>query len=456
MRGYCPSAKLELIWERTARQSRRTHLTTEPLQRQGKTEMIRGLIGFHAAYTAALGLTMFCVLAVAGCAVLPRNAAPENRLERGRIPGMPSEIRALGLTPSPVLQSDFAKALLDGGMAQACDLRDGNPVFCVLIVSGGGGFGAYGAGLLNGWTASGTRPMFKIVTGVSTGSLIAPFAFLGPDWDDELKAAYMGITSDSDVATSLGLYGILTSDALLSSEPLQRLIARYIDLKMLAATAKEHRSGRRLYIGTTNMDAQRFTIWNMGAIAASGRPDALELFRKVFLASSSIPIFMPPVLFDIDVDGQRFDEMHADGGVQAQFFVPLRVIDLPAAIKEAQANGFSYTPSPRMFVVRNGKFTPEPKRVERGIRPIAERTIATMIQAMGQSDLYRIFAVARVRGGDFHYSQVPEDFIWRSDQEFDGPEMKRLYDIGYMRGFDGTAWAETPPGLFIINTAPTD
>lgn len=418
--------------------------------------MIRGFIAFRAAHTAALGLTMFCVLAVAGCAVLPRNPAPKNRLERARIPGMPPEIRALGLTPSPVLQSDFAKAIVDGGMEQACDLRDGNPVFCVLIVSGGGGFGAYGAGLLNGWTASGTRPRFKIVTGVSTGSLIAPFAFLGPDWDNELKAAFTGIASDDDVATSVGFFGLLTNDALSSSEPLQRLIASYVGPEMLAAIAEEHRSGRRLYVGTANMDAQRFTIWNIGAIAASGRPDALELLRKVLLASSSIPIIMPPVLFDIDVDGQRFDEMHADGGVQAQFFVPLRVIDLPAAIKEAQVNGFAYTPSPRMFVIRNAKFTPEPKRVERGIRPIAERTIATMIQAMGRSDLYRIFAIARVRGGDFHYSQVPADFIWRSDQEFDGPEMKRLYDIGYMRGVDGTAWPETPPGLFIINTAPTD
>ena len=418
--------------------------------------MIRGFIAFRAAHTTALGLTMFCVLAAAGCAVLPRNAAPENRLEHARIPGMPPEIRALGLTPSSVLQSDFAKAIVDGGMEQACALRDGNPVFCVLIVSGGGGFGAYGAGLLNGWTASGTRPRFKIVTGVSTGSLIAPFAFLGPDWDEELKAAYMGIAGDDDVATSRGFLGLLTNDAFSSSEPLQGLIASHVGPEMLAAIAEEHRSGRRLYVGTANMDAQRFTIWNMGAIAASGRPDALELFRKVLLASSSIPIIMPPVLFDIDVDGQRFDEMHADGGVQAQFFVPLRVINLPAAIKEAQANGFAYTPSPRMFVIRNAKFTPEPKRVERGILPIAERTISTMIQAMGQSDLYRIFAIARVRGGDFHYSQVPADFIWRSDQEFDGPEMKRLYDIGYMRGVDGTAWAETPPGLFIINTAPTD
>ena len=171
---------------------------------------------------------------------------------------------------------------------------------------------------------------------------------------------------------------------------------------------------------------------------------------------TSLPIIMPPVLFDVEVDGERFDEMHTDGGVQAQFFVPLRVIDLPGAIREARANGFPGTPSPRMFVVRNAKFTPEPKPVDRGIAPIAERTISTMIQAMGQADLYQIFAIARARGGDIQYTEVPADFTWDSDQKFDGPEMRRLFDIGYARGADGSAWARTPPGLFSINTAPSE
>ena len=416
----------------------------------GRTAVLR------TAGAARRLLAVCCLLSTAACAVLPRNAVPDDRVEAATIPGMPPEIRALGLAPSPMLQHDFANAIVDGGMEQACDLRDGEPVLCVLVVSGGGGYGAYGAGLLNGWTASGTRPEFKIVTGVSTGSLIAPFAFLGPEWDDELRTAYTGIASDDDVVSSRGFLGLLTSDALSSTEPLQSLIADYVDDDMLAAIAEEHRSGRRLYVGTTNMDAQRFTIWNMGAIAVSRRPEALELFRSVLLASSSVPIIMPPVLFDVDIDGRTFDEMHADGGIQAQFFVPLRVIDLPAAIREAQADGFAHTPSPRMFVIRNARFTPEPESVDRGIPAIAERTISTMIQAMGRSDLYQIFAVARVRGSDFQYSEVPADFVWESDQEFDGEEMRRLYDIGYDRGFDGTAWARTPPGLFDVNTAPVN
>ena len=396
---------------------------------------------------------MLAVAFLSACSTLPRNAVPPDSLDRAHIQGMPDNIRALGLSQSQALQSDFAQAMVDGGVEQGCDTRNANPVFCVLIISGGGGTGAYGAGVLNGWTQSGTRPEFKIVTGISTGSLIAPFAFLGPEWDDGLTEAYTSLENDDDIVERRSIPGILVSDSVATSTPLMNLIARYVDEELLTAIAREHESGRRLYVGTTNLDAQRFTVWNMGAIAASGQPEALELFRNVLLASASIPIVVPPVVFDVVVDGKAYDELHADGGVQAQFFVPLRVINLPEAIKEAQAAGFDYTPSPRMFVIRNAKFTPEPKTVDRNLGDIASRTVSSLIQAMGRSDLYQIYSIARARGSDFQYTEVPADFIWNSDQEFDGPEMRRLYDVGFQLGKSGDAWRRTPPGLFVQNTA---
>ena len=399
-----------------------------------------------------VSVLLVAVLGATGCTTLPRNPVPVDVLESARIIGMPDHARALGLAPSAPMQRDFARAMVDGGREQGCDTRNGNPVFCVLIISGGGGYGAYGAGLMNGWTASGTRPEFKIVTGISTGSLIAPFAFLGPDWDAKLKDAYTTINGDADIVAERSLFGILTSDSLADTAPFRAVIARQVDENMLAEVASEHRSGRRLYVGTTNMDAQRFTVWNMGAIAGSGHPEALEIFRKVLLASASVPIVMPPVFFDVEVNGEVYDEMHADGGVQSQFFVPLEVVDLPAAIAEAQANGFPYTPSPRMFVIRNAKFMPEPQTVERNLGKIAARTVSSMIQAMGRSDLYQVFAIARARGSDFHYTEVPPDFIWGSDQEFDRAEMTRLYNIGYERGLTESAWSNVPPGLFAKNT----
>ncbi len=204
------------------------------------------------------------VLGMAGCSTLPRNPVPADQLESARIIGMPDHARALGLAPSAPMQRDFAQAMVDGGREQGCDTRNGNPVFCVLIISGGGGYGAYGAGLMNGWTASGTRPEFKIVTGISTGSLIAPFAFLGPEWDATLKEIYTTIDGDADIVKERSLFGILTSDSLTDTAPFRAAIARQVDESMLADVAREHQSGRRLYVGTTNMDAQRFTVWNMG------------------------------------------------------------------------------------------------------------------------------------------------------------------------------------------------
>ncbi|MDT8398651.1 MAG: hypothetical protein RQ899_08560 [Pseudomonadales bacterium] len=165
---------------------------------------------------------------------------------------------------------------------------------------------------------------------------------------------------------------------------------------------------------------------------------------------------MPPVMLDVEVNGKRYDEMHADGGVQAQFFVPLVVIDLPAAIREAQAAGFNYTPTPRMFVIRNSKFLPDAKPIERKLGAIVDRTVASMVQAMGRADLFQIYAIARARGNDFRYTEIPADFQWQSEQEFHGPELRRLYAVGYENGQRDDTWVRTPPGVFSRNLEGID
>ena len=181
----------------------------------------------------------------------------------------------------------------------------------------------FGAGLLKGWTDSGTRPVFKVVTGVSTGALMAPFAFVGPDYDDALRQFYT-TTRSSDIFT-LGsvLWQLLADEALADTRPLQRLIARHVDAELMRRVAEAHLQGRRLYIGTADLDVPHFVVWNMGLIATSGRPDALDLFRKVMLASASIPVAFPPVLFDVELQpgGPRYDELHVDGGVGARVFL---------------------------------------------------------------------------------------------------------------------------------------
>ena len=113
----------------------------------------------------------------------------------------------------------------------------------------------------------------------------------------------------------------LFDDAMADTSPLAETIARYTDQAMFDAIAREYQKGRLLLIGTTDLDAQRPVIWNVGAIAASRHPKSLDLFRKILLASASIPGAFQPVLLDVEIDGARFQEMHVDGGAIAQLFL---------------------------------------------------------------------------------------------------------------------------------------
>jgi hypothetical protein len=212
--------------------------------------------------------------------------------ERG--PGVPSTdtTRALPLgipnarfyadgDPNPMIE-EGARAV---DREQAALRAEGNsatrlPPANFLAISGGGDNGAFGTGLLNGWAATGTRPEFKIVTGVSTGALIAPLSFLGPDYDDAMATMYTTLTRDK-VYRLRGITAALFDDAMADTSPLAQVIASYTDQKMFDAIAREYQKGRLLLIGTTDLDAQRPVIWNVGAIAASGRPGSLELFRKI-------------------------------------------------------------------------------------------------------------------------------------------------------------------------------
>jgi len=400
--------------------------------------------------TLRLITTLLSIVVASGCAsgVPKRAAIPLDKLDQAMLTGHSNNIRGLGLRTSPELQEDFVDGLVDGGPEHACEFKDGDPVMCVLVISGGGGWGAFGAGVLNGWSEQGDRPNFKIVTGISTGALIAPFAFLGPEYDSVLKEAFTTIEGESDLFTRRSIFALFSSDSVASNAPLKRRLDAAISPTVVEAIADAHRDGRRLYIGTTNLDAQRFSIWNIGAIAVNGD---IDLIRKVILASTAIPGVMPPVSFEANIDGVTYEELHSDGGLQAQFFIPLNVVDLKAAIMSAKARGFEGTPRPKLFVIRNARFIPDPEQVRRRLLPIVQRSLTTMTQAMGRSDLYQIFAISRARGSDLLYAEVPETFSWESKDQFDGGEMRRLYDIGVNFGKDDASWKTTPLGLFTKN-----
>jgi hypothetical protein len=202
---------------------------------------------------------------------------------------------------------------------------DGRPRLALLALSGGGARGAFGAGLLTGWTRSGTRPRFAAVTGISTGALMGTFAFLGPQYDGELERFYTA-TTDADIFADRGVSGLLR-DAVKDSGPLKRLIERTMDERILDAVAGEHHRGRRFLVGTTNLDSARLVVWDMGAIAASGRPDRQQRFRDVLLASASVPMVFPPVYFPVEWEGKTYWQMHVDGGAAVIVFLSGFVID---------------------------------------------------------------------------------------------------------------------------------
>jgi hypothetical protein len=318
-------------------------------------------------------------------------------------------------------------------------LAKGRPVVNFLALSGGGSDGAFGAGVLGGWTASGKRPEFDVVTGVSTGALSAPFAFLGPKYDQALKQVYTQ-TDTKDVAIAQPVRGLLGGDALASNAPLAKVVASYVNDEFLREVAAEHLKGRRLLIGTTNLDAERPVIWDMGAIATSGRPEALDLFRTVLVSSAAIPAVFPPGFIKVAAGGGVYDEMHVDGGATREvFLVPTQFM----ASKTDARLGIS--PIRRAYIIRNGHVAPEYKAVKPKTLSIAGRAVSSLIKSQGVGDLYELYVFAKKNGMDYNLAYIPGDFIDTSTQAFDPVYMTKLYDLGFRMAQAGYPWKKTPP-----------
>ena len=316
------------------------------------------------------------------------------------------------------------------------------PPLELLAISGGGDKGAFGAGLLSGWTASGTRPTFKVVTGVSTGALIAPFAFLGPEYDKVLEEVYTTI-SPEDVARPRSIIAAIQNDGMADNQPLWALISKYVDERLLAAIAAEHEKGRILLIGTTDLDARQPVIWNVGNIAASGSSSALDLLRSILLASAAIPGAFPPTLVTVEVDGKPYQEMHVDGGASAQVFLyPPSMTQVAARLGEGMVR------RGRVYVIRNASLSPTWLPVERRTIDIAARAIDSLITTQGFGDLYRIYTTTQQDNLDFNLAYMGADFVYEKTHEpFETAYMKSLYDYGYSLGRAGYQWHKMPPGL---------
>lgn len=355
------------------------------------------------------------LLAMAACASLPSSPQiPPQLVAEAAIPA-DQRVRYWGD------DGEFARI-----QAQIAPGPDGDVDY--LTLSGGGINGAYGAGFLKGWSESRQRPEFEVVTGISIGAMIAPMAFLGPAYDQRMESVFATLARKDNAASPNVLGVLLGAPALMSNAPLEKAIDALIDEQVLAAIAVEHSQGRRLYVGTTNLNAQRPMIWDIGAIASSTLPDRLELVHQIILASSAVPGVFPPVLIDVDARGQSFHELHVDGGVTEM------VLLMPGGYEAFVRNRRGLQ---KLYVIFNGMTAATPAAVATSGIGLLGRSVPTLIKYLGRSNLEQLRNAAHKAGLEVHLTAVPGNFP-ENTSIFGDPEwLHALYQHGYQAGRAG-------------------
>lgn len=404
---------------------------------------------FWSARPLVLAVTLACAL-LSACSVPARlPAVPAEQTTQAIVPGM-EHVRYWPDVDTAALERLSLDTIRRMQAYRAAQGQTGPlPPAHFLALSGGGDDGAFGAGLLNGWTATGTRPSFGIVTGISTGALIAPFAFLGPAYDPVLKKVYTE-TRQADIFLTRPVLAAINNDAMADTQPLWTLIGQNVDEDFLARIGAEYRKGRLLLIATTDIDARRPVLWDMGAIATSGAPGALDLFRRIMLASAAIPGVFPPVLIDVEVDGTLHQEMHVDGGAAAQVFLYPPSLNVKVLSKR-----YGIERERHAWIIRNARLDPSWASVERRTMSIAGRAVSSLIQYQGVGDLYRIYATTQRDGVDYNLAYIGSDFRVKHLDDFDPAYMRPLYEYGERLARNGYPWQKTPPGYIAPPPAKT-
>ncbi|KDD70481.1 patatin [Pseudomonas mandelii PD30] len=369
-----------------------------------------------------------------------RDAVPPTLTEKALIPGIPNARYWLDHDLTPFIRDVSLANLREAeALANAGLPNDTLPLASMLAVSGGGDAGTFAGGIIAGWTLHGSRPVFKVVTGISAGALVAPFAYLGPQYDGVILGICNAV-GPKDIFHARNVLTRLASDGIAHSKPLSRLIAQHITAEVLAAIASEYAKGRLLMIGTTDLDSGRPITWNMGAIASSQAPGALDLFRNIMIASMSIPGAVSPVMIDVEVDGQQFQEMHVDGGVLTQVFLyPPGTVTALSRVTGARSRDERH-----FYVIRNGKLELQWSGTKRRTLSIGGRAISALIQTQGISDLDRIYRIAQQDGADFNLAYIGSDFDTSRAYKFDGEYMKRLFDYAFQLSAKGYPWHKSP------------
>jgi len=378
--------------------------------------------------TVAVVLASLLMLTLGGCAT-----APDRELSKVESPYAALVTGARPLKPDELI---IKKGEVSSSGQDLIRYYEGvrGHALNILILSGGGQNGAFGAGLLKGWQESGTRPEFDMVTGVSTGALLATHAFLGTPADDAVVEEIFTAVSSDNIFNQRGVLTVLGGAvSLLDTDPLKALIAKHITAEVLERVAAEHAKGRRLWVGTTNLDYNQTWAWNLGKIAEDGGPGALDLYRKVLRASSAFPIMFPPV----EIDGHLF----ADGAVRANLLV--------LGLSGAEAPGKPMFGPGKIFVVQNGRAENRPQAVRHALIDVASATVGEMMGSSNQGLVVRSYFATQVHGYEFFTISVPDEVdIGSNPLAFDATQMRAGFDAGRELGQRGEAsWSTIPPLL---------
>ncbi|MDX2112294.1 MAG: patatin-like phospholipase family protein [Alphaproteobacteria bacterium] len=386
------------------------------------------------------------LLVLSACSAMPaHHPVPQQKLAEAQLAGYPPSIRFWADEAPPDILPRIRQRLDAYRQANSAYFnRHGHyPPLHYLAISGGAYDGAFAAGLLHGWQSSGTRPDFALVTGVSAGALIAPFVFVGTQHDHQLRELFTSSDSSAifETSTAQVLDGLTGGLAVTNSAPLAKKIQSNITPELMQQIAARHREGRRLFIGTTNLEAQRGVIWDIGEIANSGNPGSLALIHRIMLASASVPGLFEPVFFDVVAGGERYTEIHTDGGVTAHVFMyPLRI--QRRVIDEFEHHGLKR----HLYVIRNSKVTPEYEALDPGLFSLSRRSIETLTKYHSIGDLYRLYVGAQRDGVDYNLAVIPDSFRVHPRELFDPVYMSALFEVGVAMGKERDMWLKKPPG----------
>lgn len=370
------------------------------------------------------------MLVVTACATIPRTAYTYDDMVNAQVYGY-EDIRFFADAPLDEFRSERFAGSLPVTIGTNNRLQ-------MLALSGGGSAGAFGAGILVGWTENGNRPVFDLVTGVSAGALIAPFAFLGSSEDAKLRELFTSGIAEELFKPFSPLKGLL-GESILDGRPLSKLVAQYVDRDFLRRIAQAHQSGRRLWVVTSNLDSQRSVVWNMGAIAASRNPDAIALFRQVLVASASIPAAFPAVRISAMSNGKRFEELHSDGGVTRQIFV------VPDALLAANTSATGSGSEPRdVYLIINNEYDPQFEVVKSRSVSVAARAYSTLIKTTTQSTINASYAFSQRNGINFNMTYIDRYIPYKASDPFNTKYMQQLFRLGESR-WNHKVWDKSPP-----------